>query len=111
MATRREAKLFGALGSEVRLRILELVSAHREMCLCELVEALGLSQATLSRHVAVLREAGLLRDRRLNNMLLLRVERTPLAESVEGLLARLHENEKASEQEDVEARLAQRCRE
>ena len=111
MATRREAKLFGALGSEVRLRILELVSAHREMCTCELVEALGLSQATLSRHVAVLREAGLLRDRRLNNMLLLRVERTPLAESAEGLLSRLHENEKASEQEDVEARLAQRCRE
>ena len=56
-------QLFKALADETRLRILNLV-AHREVCVCHLVEALGLGQSKVSRHLAHLRNAGLVNDRR-----------------------------------------------
>ena len=56
-------QLFKALADETRLRILNLV-AHRELCVCHLVEALGLGQSRVSRHLAHLRNAGLVSDRR-----------------------------------------------
>ena len=56
-------KLFKALADETRLRILNLV-AHRELCVCHLVEALELGQSKVSRHLAHLRNAGLVNDRR-----------------------------------------------
>jgi len=56
-------QLFKALADETRLRILNLV-AHRELCVCHIVEALGLGQSKVSRHLAHLRNAGLVNDRR-----------------------------------------------
>ena len=56
-------QLFKALADETRLRILNLV-AQRELCVCHLVEALGLGQSRVSRHLAHLRNAGLVIDRR-----------------------------------------------
>ena len=56
-------QLFKALADETRLRILNLV-AHRELCVCQIVEALGLGQSKVSRHLAHLRNAGLVNDRR-----------------------------------------------
>ena len=56
-------QLFKALADETRLRILNLV-AHQELCVCHLVEALGLGQSKVSRHLAHLRNAGLVNDRR-----------------------------------------------
>ena len=56
-------QLFKALADETRLRILNLVS-HRELCVCHVVEALGLGQSKVSRHLAHLRNAGLVNDRR-----------------------------------------------
>lgn len=41
-----------------------LVDRHGELCVCELVEALGDSQPKVSRHLALLRNCGLLHDRR-----------------------------------------------
>jgi ArsR family transcriptional regulator len=56
---------FKALADPARLRILSLVSERDEVCGCELVEPLGLSQPTVSHHLKVLWEAGLLeRERR-----------------------------------------------
>ena len=52
-----------ALGDERRLRIVELL-AEREHCVCELAEALGISEALVSHHVKRLRDAGLVRARR-----------------------------------------------
>ncbi len=56
--------IFAALADPIRLRSLALISAHGELCVCELVAALDLPQPKMSRHLATMRDAGLLRDRR-----------------------------------------------
>ena len=53
------AKAFAALADPARLRLLSLVAAAPEVCACELVEPLGRSQPTVSHHLKVLFEAGL----------------------------------------------------
>ena len=56
--------LFAALSHDTRLRCMLLLSAYRELCVCELTQAIGASQPHISRHLAHLREAGLVSDRR-----------------------------------------------
>jgi ArsR family transcriptional regulator len=56
--------VFTALAHDTRLRCLLLLLRHRELCVCELTRALGASQPHVSRHLAHLREAGLVSDRR-----------------------------------------------
>ncbi len=55
---------FSALSDPTRLRALVLLLTEGELCVCRLVGALAVSQPKMSRHLAALREAGLLRDRR-----------------------------------------------
>jgi ArsR family transcriptional regulator len=55
--------LFAALGDRTRLRLLNLM-ADGEVCVCFFVEVLGQPQPTISRHLAYLRKAGLVADRR-----------------------------------------------
>jgi ArsR family transcriptional regulator len=57
------AKIFKALSDETRLRILALLQ-DGELCVCDLMAALELPQSTVSRHLATLRHAGLVDDRR-----------------------------------------------
>jgi ArsR family transcriptional regulator len=57
------SRLFKALGDEVRLRIVALL-AHGELCVCHIEEALGLSQPNASRHLAILRTAGIVSHER-----------------------------------------------
>lgn len=52
-----------ALADPVRLRMVRLL-AEREQCVCHLTATLGISQASVSHHVAVLKRAGLVEDRR-----------------------------------------------
>lgn len=61
-AAERIAPLLKALADPVRLRLLSLVAAHDsgEACVCDLNEAFELSQPTISHHLKVLHEAGLL---------------------------------------------------
>ncbi|HUP76371.1 MAG TPA: metalloregulator ArsR/SmtB family transcription factor [Acidimicrobiales bacterium] len=62
---RELASAFAALSDPVRLRLLSLIAAEGEMCACDLVEPVGKSQPTVSHHLKVLHEAGLVeRDRR-----------------------------------------------
>ncbi|MBI3560174.1 MAG: metalloregulator ArsR/SmtB family transcription factor [Gammaproteobacteria bacterium] len=56
--------LFRALSDSTRLRCLALLAAKEQLCVCELTYALGISQPKISRHLAYLREAGLVADRR-----------------------------------------------
>lgn len=56
--------LFKALADETRLRTVLLLAARGELCVCELTQALAVSQPKMSRHLAALREAGLVSDRR-----------------------------------------------
>jgi ArsR family transcriptional regulator len=53
-----------SLADATRLRILMLLHENDELCVCELTEALALPQPKISRHLAVLRETGMLLDRR-----------------------------------------------
>jgi len=56
--------LFKALADRTRLRCLMLLESEGELCVCELTHALGVVQPKISRHLALLREAGLVADRR-----------------------------------------------
>lgn len=58
------AEVFRALADETRLRAVVLLHGEGELCVCELTEALGISQPKMSRHLATLRDAGLVRGRR-----------------------------------------------
>lgn len=62
----RLVRVFKALADPVRLRLVNLIASHPggEACVCELIPAFGLSQPTISHHLKVLREAGLVRAER-----------------------------------------------
>ena len=57
------AKVFKALGGPVRLRLLSMIASRGEdgeVCVCELTPAFDLSQPTISHHLKLLRQAGLI---------------------------------------------------
>ncbi|MFJ6095072.1 ArsR/SmtB family transcription factor [Williamsia muralis] len=56
------ARMFKALGDPVRLRLLSLIASHLggEACVCDISDSFDLSQPTISHHLKVLRQAGLL---------------------------------------------------
>jgi ArsR family transcriptional regulator len=56
--------IFFALSDPIRLRSLALLGNEGELCVCELTHALQASQPQISKHMATLRDAGLVRDRR-----------------------------------------------
>ena len=58
-----EAKLFKALNHPVRLAILDILREN-ESCVCHLEAYLGLRQAYISQQLMILRESGLVQDRR-----------------------------------------------
>ena len=61
------ARTLKAIADPARLRLLSMIAAHQggEACVCDLTEPLGLSQPTVSHHLKVLVDAGLLtRDKR-----------------------------------------------
>jgi ArsR family transcriptional regulator len=53
-----------ALSDPIRLRLLALIHKHGELCVCEMTHALSLPQPKISKHLAVLRNAELVRMRR-----------------------------------------------
>jgi ArsR family transcriptional regulator len=57
-------QFFQLLSDDTRLRSLLLMQQQGELCVCELVHALGEIQPKISRHLAALREAGIVIDRR-----------------------------------------------
>ncbi len=52
------------LADEARLQMIWLLFHHRELCVCDLMAALGITQSKASRHLATLRHAGLVTDRK-----------------------------------------------
>jgi ArsR family transcriptional regulator len=60
------AQVFKALGDPVRLRLVSLIGARQggEVCVCDLTSAFALTQPTISHHLKVLREAGLIDSER-----------------------------------------------
>lgn len=68
--------LFSALANEIRLRCLVLLQTQGELCVCELTHALNLSQPMISRHLALLRDSGLVEDRRAGQWIYYQISRT-----------------------------------
>jgi arsenate reductase len=64
MPTITPRDLFSALAQDTRLRCLLLLATQGELCVCELTQATGVVQPHVSRHLAQLRELGLVQDRR-----------------------------------------------
>jgi ArsR family transcriptional regulator, arsenate/arsenite/antimonite-responsive transcriptional repressor len=80
--TDRAARLFHALSDETRLSILERLR-RGERCVCELTDALDAAQSRLSFHLRVLKEAGLVTDRREARWMYYTINTEALAEVVD----------------------------
>ncbi|MGH3793758.1 MAG: ArsR/SmtB family transcription factor [Pseudonocardiaceae bacterium] len=70
------ARLFKALGDPVRLRLLSLIASHVDgaACVCELTDVFDLTGPTISHHLKVLREAGLISGERRGTWIYYRVQ-------------------------------------
>lgn len=61
---RVEARFFKSLADETRLKILWLFLAEEELCVCDVIGALGITQSKASRHLGYLFNQGWVTDRR-----------------------------------------------
>src|ERR687883_2098587 len=64
MAETQLVRQLKALAHPIRLGMMERLAQQKEICACDLGDAFGVSQPTVSEHLRVLREAGLVRTRR-----------------------------------------------
>ncbi|MCP5128061.1 MAG: metalloregulator ArsR/SmtB family transcription factor [Pseudomonadales bacterium] len=92
-------QFYKCLADETRLRCLMLIEHEQELCVCELTEAIDEIQPKVSRHLAQLRQCGLLVDRRQGQWVFYRVSpelpdwaKTVLAETLESNQAFLADN-------------------
>ncbi len=60
---RNLVNFFKAMGEDTRVKIITML-LKEEMCICELIEELGLSQSAVSHHVKILKQAEIVNDRR-----------------------------------------------
>jgi ArsR family transcriptional regulator len=63
LSVQRKSEIFKALGHPTRLRIVEKL-ADGEQCVCVLLEMFDIDMSTLSRHLSVLKNAGIVSDER-----------------------------------------------
>jgi ArsR family transcriptional regulator len=63
LSIQRKSEIFKALGHPTRLRIVEKL-ADGEQCVCDCLEMFDIDISTLSRHLSVLKNAGIIRDER-----------------------------------------------
>jgi ArsR family transcriptional regulator, arsenate/arsenite/antimonite-responsive transcriptional repressor len=61
---RAEARFFKSLSDETRLKILWLLSGAEELCVCDVIKVLGITQSKASRHLRYLYHLGWVTDRR-----------------------------------------------
>jgi ArsR family transcriptional regulator, arsenate/arsenite/antimonite-responsive transcriptional repressor len=69
-------KFLGALADSTRLRSLILMCRVQPLCVCELVWALDVSQPKMSRHLAALRDRGIVEDQKVANRVFYRLSPT-----------------------------------
>ena len=99
LAMKKLAMTFKALSDETRLRILSLL-IQGELCVCDLMAILQLPQSTVSRHLAYLRNANLISDRREGVWMYYRLEeKLPILEEQpwENLFSQLLKQEQSEE--------------
>ena len=91
-------QLFKILSDETRLAILMLLRESGELCVCDFCTALDESQPKISRHLAMLRESGLLLDRKQGKWVHYR-----LSPHIPSWAAQVIEQAWLSQQDDVQA--------
>ncbi len=72
------AEQFRALGDPTRLAIVEML-AGKELCVCDIIAAFQVSQPTISHHLKVLKQAGLVLDNREGKWIYYRLDEMVLA--------------------------------
>ena len=70
---RARARIIKALAHPARLMIVDELAEHGERCVCELTELVGTDMSTVSRHLAQLKEAGIIEDERRGKMIFYRL--------------------------------------
>ncbi len=101
-------EIFKALGDETRLRLLNLfLHTEEDLCVCEMVDALELPQYQISKHLTILKNAGLLQGSREGTWVYYRIDRetSPLLRDLCKVLSR-HLNQQTFV--DDAAKLAER---
>ncbi len=112
---RELVELYRALADDTRLRIVRVVQELGELCVCDVESGLDVSQSRASRHMTVLRQAGLVEDRRDGQWTYYRIKE-PLSGPAASAVAALRDHTATSEQtrRDIAATRAARrspCRE
>jgi ArsR family transcriptional regulator len=82
---RELAAVSRALGDETRLRILNLLVERGETCVCELMETLGTTQSNMSFHLTVLKNAGLITDKKIGKWMFYRIDLEALHRQIASL--------------------------
>jgi ArsR family transcriptional regulator, arsenate/arsenite/antimonite-responsive transcriptional repressor len=101
----RLAGTFKALSDETRLQIMTLLLDRDELCVCDFVEALSLTQSKASRHLRYLYHAGLVEDRREGLWMHYRISRR-LSEQQKTIVDALARAVSADEKRELERRLS-----
>ncbi len=82
-------KVFKALSDETRVRMLKILLEKESLCVCEIMQALNISQTRASRNLGILKEAGFLRAERKGTWVHYSVDKTnEYCKPIEGLLTR-----------------------
>jgi len=80
----KESRFFKALADSTRLKILKLLKV-KELCVCEIMVALDLTQPTASHHLGILERAGLVKDRKEGKWVFYRIADPKLIENMHKL--------------------------
>lgn len=81
-------RVFKALADPTRLRIIKLLEGG-ELCVCQLTTVLQMGQSRISRHLSILKQAGLIEDRREGKWVHYRLGCLPIADLLTERLKRL----------------------
>lgn len=104
--------VFKALSDETRLRILKLLE-NGELCVCHIVAAVDMSQSKISFHLKILRDAGLVKDRREGKWMHYRLNESDLFKRLFllSIAERIREGDVSGDRQRLEAFISSRPQE
>jgi len=82
------AQVAKALAHPIRLRIIDLLMQHKELCVCDINRSIDVSQPSISKHLGILKDAGILDSHKEGLMVFYRV-RMPCVKQFFGCLDRV----------------------
>ena len=107
---RKLIKMMKALSDETRLRILNIL-LERESCVCEVMQALGISQSSASRNLGILYDSGFLRLRRDGTRIFYSIDETEeLHAELVGMVRKALKNDRVLAADKKRLKEAQRVR-